>query len=37
LLSALMIEADALTRRGQEPGSVRRAIAPVTREARRAG
>jgi hemoglobin-like flavoprotein len=37
LLSALMIEADAATRLGQEPGSVRRTIAPAPREARRAG
>lgn len=36
LLSALMIEADALTRRGQEPGSVRRAVPSTAREARRA-
>jgi hemoglobin-like flavoprotein len=37
LLSALMIEADAATRLGQEPGAVRRTAAPASREARRAG
>jgi hemoglobin-like flavoprotein len=37
LLSALMIEADAATRLGQEPGSVRRAVVSTAREARRAG
>jgi len=37
LLSALMIEADAATRRSQEAGSVRRAVASSAREARRAG
>jgi hemoglobin-like flavoprotein len=38
LFSALMIEADAATRRSQEPGSsVRRTVAAPAREARRAG